>query len=188
METFIRSYNLKNIDLCDKFIEYHKNNFEYKGDGHTYSGLDKKVKNSIDVTFFNNNKNIFIQEYFKEISNFITDYMNYFGISGYLKTNEAGTNIQYYPAKEGGFFRYHYERGSLQDTNRQVVFMTYLNDIEEGGETEFLFQKIKVKPKKGLTVLWPSDFTHTHRGLPCNFEKWIVTGWFCHHNQQLKND
>ena len=38
-----------------------------------------------------------------EISNFITNYMNYFGISGYLKTNEAGTNIQYYPAKEGGF-------------------------------------------------------------------------------------
>ena len=36
-----------------------------------------------------------------------------------------------------------------------------------------------MKPKKGLTVLWPSDFTHRHRGLPCDVEKWITTGWFC---------
>lgn len=57
--------------------------------------------------------------------------------------------------------------------------MTYLNDIEEGGETEFYWQNIKMKPKKGLTVLWPSDFTHRHRGLPCDVEKWITTGWFC---------
>lgn len=179
METFIRSYNLKNINLCDEFIEYHKNNKEYKGEGYTYHGVDKKIKNSIDVSFFNGSRKLFIQEYFIEISEFLTDYMNYFNIGGFLQT-EQGTNIQYYPPKEGGFFKYHCERGSTEDMSRQVVFMTYLNDIEEGGETEFLFQKVKVKPKKGLTLLWPSDFTHKHRGLPCNFEKWIVTGWFCH--------
>ena len=57
--------------------------------------------------------------------------------------------------------------------------MTYLNDITgEGGETQFYFQKIDVKPQKGLTLIWPSDWTHTHRGNPAiDEEKMIITGW-----------
>ena len=57
--------------------------------------------------------------------------------------------------------------------------MTYLNDIEDGGETEFLYQKIKVKPRKGLTLIWPVDWTHTHRGIVSpSQEKTIITGWY----------
>ena len=74
--------------------------------------------------------------------------MNFYKLDGYLKTAVGGTNTQYYPAKEGGFFNYHYERGSLEHSDRQIVFMTYLNDIEEGGETEFYWQNIKMKPIK----------------------------------------
>lgn len=29
--------------------------------------------------------------------------MNFYKLDGYLKTAVGGTNIQYYPAKEGGF-------------------------------------------------------------------------------------
>ena len=55
--------------------------------------------------------------------------------------------------------------------------MTYLNDVPKGG-TEFYHQKIKTKAEKGLTVIWPSDWTHTHRGIISNtHEKYIVTGW-----------
>ena len=57
--------------------------------------------------------------------------------------------------------------------------MTYLNDVKNGGETEFYWQKIKIKPKKGLTLIWPTEFTHLHRGIPTPIEeKYIVTGWF----------
>lgn len=55
--------------------------------------------------------------------------------------------------------------------------MTYLNDVQNGG-TEFLYQKITTKAKKGLTLIWPSDFTHTHRGQICDKTKYIITGWF----------
>ena len=55
--------------------------------------------------------------------------------------------------------------------------MTYLNNVDNGG-TEFLFQKLKIPAKKGLTLIWPSDFTHTHRGVVSKTqEKYIVTGW-----------
>ena len=47
------------------------------------------------------------------------------------------------------------------------------------GETEFLHQKIKAKPRKGLTLIWPADWTHVHRGIvSASEEKYIITGWF----------
>ena len=56
--------------------------------------------------------------------------------------------------------------------------MTYLNDVKNGG-TEFMYQKLKAPAKKGLTLIWPTDWTHTHRGvISKKQEKYIVTGWF----------
>lgn len=61
---------------------------------------------------------------------------------------------------------------------RHLTFMTYLNDIEIGGETAFLYQGIEIKPEKGLTVIWPAGWTHIHRGQPAPQEiKYISTGW-----------
>ena len=90
-----------------------------------------------------------------------------------------GHNIQHYK-KGGGYKIYHSERSIMDPVqlSRHLVYMTYLNDVESGGETEFLFQKLKIKPRKGLTLIWPTDWTHTHRGIPSNEEeKMIVTGW-----------
>jgi hypothetical protein len=57
--------------------------------------------------------------------------------------------------------------------------MTFLNDIKYKGETEWYYQKLKVKPKKGLTFIWPADWTFTHRGIPAEKEiKYIATGWY----------
>jgi hypothetical protein len=57
--------------------------------------------------------------------------------------------------------------------------MTFLNDMTDEGGTEFLYQDLKVEPKKGLTLIWPSYWTHTHRGVISKTqEKYIVTGWY----------
>jgi hypothetical protein len=33
--------------------------------------------------------------------------------------------------------------------------------------------------KKGLTMIWPTDWTHIHRGIVSETkEKMIVTGWY----------
>ena len=58
--------------------------------------------------------------------------------------------------------------------------MYYLNDIEEGGETEFVYQdRLKIKPTTGTLLIWTAGFTHTHRALPIiNYEpKYLITGW-----------
>lgn len=67
---------------------------------------------------------------------------------------------------------------------RNLAFVTYLNDIEDGGETEFIYQNLKVKPQKGLTTVFPAGWTHPHKGLPAPSEtKYIVTGWSSYHHR-----
>jgi hypothetical protein len=57
--------------------------------------------------------------------------------------------------------------------------MVYLNDVQNGGETEFLYQSLRIKPTKGTAIVWPSEFTHTHRGNPpLSNNKFIITSWF----------
>jgi len=88
-------------------------------------------------------------------------------------------NIQHYK-KGQGFKSEHCERdGGFNYTLRRcLVFMTYLNDVDDGG-TKFIYQDRIVKAQKGKTLIWPADWTHTHCGqISKTQEKTIVTGWF----------
>ena len=88
-------------------------------------------------------------------------------------------NIQYYPPGLA-YSTWHSENKGYPNytAKRFLVYMTYLNDVFENGETEFFYQKIKIKPEKGLTLIWPVYWNHTHRGLPTNFDKYVITGWY----------
>jgi len=65
-----------------------------------------------------------------------------------------------------------------------LVFLTYLTDNPDGG-TYFKYQDIYCPAIKGLTLIWPADFTFTHCGVvDYNLPKHIITGWFSYHGQQ----
>lgn len=76
------------------------------------------------------------------------------------------------------FHRWHYEADTRKNSPRFLTLMVYLNDVKEGGHTEFKYQKAKVKPKAGKMIVWPGGFTHTHKGhAPVNDNKYIITTW-----------
>ena len=78
-----------------------------------------------------------------------------------------------------GYHVWHCEHGALPLGSRIALVMLYLNDVEEGGETEWLYQSRRVKPRTGTMVICPSGFTHTHRGNPpLSGDKYIATGWY----------
>lgn len=98
--------------------------------------------------------------------------------------NFGSINIQKYLKGEGGYFHWHSEIfPSPYDTNqsslhRVLLWMYYLNDVEEGGETEFYYQEASLKPKQGTLVIAPASFSHTHRGrMPISNDKYIFTSW-----------
>jgi hypothetical protein len=95
----------------------------------------------------------------------------------------SGTiNIQKYQQGIGGYPHWHSEQyPQLPDNealHRVVLYMYYLNDVTDGGETEFFYQNKKISPKKGTMVIAPAGFTHSHRGnMPSSGDKYIATSW-----------
>lgn len=89
---------------------------------------------------------------------------------------DMGYGLQRY--QPGEYYHWHIDGGSHDFAMRQLVALWYLNDVSDGGETEFLYQDIKVKPETGKLVLFPPFWTHEHRA--CVLEqgvKYIATTW-----------
>ena len=101
------------------------------------------------------------------------------------KMYRLGTiNIQKYEQNVGGYYHWHSENypqkndPKCEALHRVLLFMYYLNDVNEGGETEFYYQEKRFKPKRGQLLIAPSSFTHTHKGnIPVSNDKYILTSW-----------
>lgn len=166
--------------ICDNIVNIFKKNKKYAKPGSVgLKEIKTDYKISLDIGLHSSDSglvdyNVCLNEMIKEYDKIYE--FNMLGVQSFNNVQE-NTNIQYYKPNEG-FFKYHSERTGLHSTTRCLVFMTYLNDVPDGG-TEFLFQKLKIPAKKGLTLIWPTDFTHAHRGIISKTkEKYIITGWF----------
>jgi len=166
---------------CNDLIKYFNKNKKFQSPGKFAVNekfyINKKNKDSMDISIDNNNNDFEIYNYRKDFQKVLDLYQKkYPEVVNLEKFNVESFNIQKYP-KKGGYKNWHCERKSIRSSLRVLTFMTYLNDLEKGG-TDFLYQKITTPSKKGLTLIWPVDFTHTHRSEICNEEKIITTGWF----------
>ena len=174
--------------VCDNLTKFMDN--QTLVDGRMYSSKgsqevikDLKESKEIAVDFLNEDEPF--HTYKIHLGNVLQRYIKKYS---YIETNTPFAlrekyNLQKYPVG-GGFKIWHFENDFSSSLNwhRGLVFMTYLNDVEDGG-TEFLYQNLKVSAKKGLTLIWPAFFTHTHKGqISKTKEKYIVTGWFNHIN------
>lgn len=177
-----------NIDLsvCDGMLDFYQNQtclemqegVTYSVDG--YPQVNHDIKQSTDLCIPNGISDKRVTNYLMELQKVLNGYMDKFPFCYYseFRIIEA-FNIQYYPPG-GGFKTWHTERScaNIPNVQRHLVFMTYLNDVPNGG-TEWFHQDKYVEAKKGFTVIWPADWTHTHRGrVSEDYDKYIVTGWF----------
>ena len=97
---------------------------------------------------------------------------------------EGGFNMQRFdPGK--GFFTWHTETSSDNNSFRQIVWMIYLNDIKEKGGTLFKYQDLRVAPEVGKMLIWPAGWTHFHKSEVAPKEtKYIITGWYQYKPEQ----
>lgn len=172
-------------EICDELVNYFNFNKKYLKQGkvakqNSLVEEDKNIKDSFDLNVSSGNYDVVIGEYRKCLKNVLDNYLEKYKFCNdvYFFDIKESFNIQYYPIG-GGFKKWHCENtGDEVFLKRHLVFMTYLNDVEDGG-TEFYYQGIKTKAEKGLTLIWPAIWTHTHRGAVSNTkEKIIVTGWY----------
>ena len=181
---FIGNWDIENNELCSQMIEFFEKNPDRHIKGQTAGGIDENVKKCTDITIrpeeLKDKKFEIFNKYFENLFQCFNDYKEQYDfLKTFAKKLHIGPfNIQkYFPGDH--FNKFHAERTDLSTIHRLFAWMTYLNDVEEGG-TQFFHQGITTVAKKGFTLIWPAGFTHTHRGqiTPKTGEKWIMTGWF----------
>lgn len=119
----------------------------------------------------------FLIEYNNITAQCLSSYCEEYEQAGGFRLQQTYLNIQKTLPKQG-YHLWHCEHNNSGAERRVLATMLYLNDVEDGGETEFLYQSKRYKPTKGTMLIWPAGFTHTHRGNPpLTKEKYIATSW-----------
>ena len=171
-------------NVCDELIELYNSEKDNWLDGQVAGDSEVKhqSKKSTEI-FIKPNEFIKLSTYLPHLSTCLVEYRKKYpfcdNVSAYDLNKSKSIKIQHYKPSEG-FYQWHNENlGIGEESNRHLVFMTYLNTLDNAG-TEFYHQKIKTPCQKGLTIIWPAHWTHTHRGvINYDSDKYIITGWYC---------
>ncbi len=86
--------------------------------------------------------------------------------------------IKHYSTGNNDQFAAHVDVGGIDSMKRFLAFFWYLNDVEEGGETEFLNFNLTNKPKKGTLFMFPPLWLYPHKGHPVvSNEKFLLSSY-----------
>ncbi len=180
---FIGCWELENDELCNEIINFFEKNKNKQTKGIFSGGYNPKEKKTTDITV--NPKDLddpeyaCLKKYVKELHKCYLEYQNEWPfLKSILKNIHVGSfNIQKYSSGDH-FSTFHSERTSLGGLHRLFAWMTYLNEVEDGGYTNFDHYGVKIKPEIGKTLIWPAEWTHMHAGeVLKSGTKYIVTGW-----------
>jgi hypothetical protein len=182
MSDFIEVYeNIVPPELCDDVIASYervaKEEPERMRAGHTQLPAGKMFREdySFQLEEVDDRSSSSIFDFLDDV---VHQYQEKYAILNGISYTTMRLKIQKTPVG-GGYHGWHCETMTPSSSNRLIVWTIYLNDIEEGGETEFLYQNKRIKSTKGSICLFPASYTHAHRGNPpLSNEKYILTGWF----------
>lgn len=174
-------------EVVDVFEHYDSQNATYEGQ--SGRGIDHTTKRTKDLDFLR------IPELADRFSTEITNKFNHYLVEEYLsklphqdkfpalnlfhgETYYECLQVQRYKKNEGHYNAWHIETGNFSMSKRMFVFILYLSDVTEGGETELLYSGLKTQPRKGRLLIHPSTYPYVHKGhMPKDNDKYILTTW-----------
>ena len=142
--------------VCDDLIDYFEDNKNRHIKTNTIVGK-KDVVDDTRMTLDKYNKPKPFENYLTHLDKCLKEYVKRYEFSNKVANFflSKHTNLQKYNPGQG-YFKWHFEDNIIG--KRHLVFMTYLNDVDDGG-TEFKYQNITTPAKKGLTLIWPTHWT-----------------------------
>lgn len=185
INNFIGVYdNYISLEECNKAIKLFEDQHKFNNTLNRLDFEQAPVTQKQDQQYFANSRNISV--WWEELKSLVVNFD--MAWNHYIKTTGADTaydsflftdmKIQKTSPTEG-YHVWHIEHSKgFSNEPRAFVFSVYLNDVKEGGETEFLHFSKRVQPKTGRIVIWPAGFPYLHRGNPpLAGEKYILTSW-----------
>ncbi len=203
MKDFIfRKKNVLSKEKCDKIISiFEKDKTKQKGALGTVRTIDENRKKCSEVyvdTGQSADDNAYNYLFIDELKSAVGDYKKEYPFIDTVfrwKLDNQYKIQRYYPNE--GFFHLHCENygpilvnNKLSATSaRTLTWMIYLNDVTEGGYTEFPSQNKLFQPRTGDILIWPAFWTHPHRGITSKTQtKYIITGWHVHILREIVED
>ena len=179
--------------ICENLIDIFEKRKDLHYEGCTTLGIDYNCKKDTEIFI---NPDLFetedfgplIESILRCLQNGLSKYKTQFSVlneNGYVSGIDAICewrvdycfNFQRYLPNEG-YKIFHCESPGVQTSKRVLAWMFYLNDVTDKGGTEFQFQNYVCNAEEGKLVIWPSYWTHYHRGIPSPSQtKYIITGW-----------
>tara|TARA_Y100000004_G_scaffold107094_1_gene120235 strand:+ start:1539 stop:2144 length:606 start_codon:yes stop_codon:yes gene_type:complete len=182
-------HNVLDKEFCNSIIE------KFNADDRKSTGLigdgyiNEDIKKSLDLNIskyddWSEEDKVFeksfsdnIKLYIDYLQNFTKSFEDYDINLPSLDFRDRGYLVRVYNKGEG-YFNWHNDFSFYKDSGfRLLTLIWYLNNVEEGGQTEFIDGTI-IKPKRGSVLIFPTSWYLAHRGkMPLSNKKYIVTGW-----------
>jgi hypothetical protein len=166
-------------DICDEMITRFESSADQQIPGRLgqQGETDSGVKKTTDIPISGNpHWQDIDKQLFASMARVLREFRDQYAFfQGPFK--DTGYHMQRY--LPGEYYHWHIDGGSHDFSHRQLVALWYLNDVSgPGGETEFLYQELKIQPERGKLVLFPPFWTHEHRAVELHSGvKYIATTW-----------
>jgi prolyl 4-hydroxylase len=153
--------------LCDQLVgafQASRAQHERNGRGHR-AGLERSACTELNVTragdaqllrLFRSKVDLALARYNREVPLTLA-------LPSSPKT--ADLILKQYRAGTGEAFQVHFD-SIYEVSNRYLVFLWYLNDVTEGGETEFPDLGLRIEARRGRLLMFPPYWMFQHAGLP----------------------
>jgi hypothetical protein len=169
-------------DLCHRIIESYASD-PLKHPGYAVSGReetkslgDVKVSTDLELTSEGAWTSIHAELHLA-VSTAVSNVAAQFPSLQVFPLRSTGYKVQHYKKNEG-HFKWHFDALGPGAWDRQLAMVIFLNSVEEGGETCFHRQNLKVKPVAGDGLFFPTFWTHMHCGeIPRSEDKYIISSF-----------
>jgi len=133
--------------------------------------VDTRSNTVFDVTFEQHEKNTLLRNMDDVVHSYLHQYAEKYETNfSYVE----GTQILKY--RPGQDYKRHYDTGP--EFPRNISALLYLNDVDWGGETEFVYFGLKVSPRAGRLVVFPSNYAYAHVAHPPEVGmKYVAVYW-----------
>ena len=163
--------------FCNNVIEKFEQD-DRKRQGQVGGGVQLDIKRSSDLSISElDDWKSYDQAFFKSLNGGLKKYIRFLP-EEYMKHralselgNDTGYQIQ--RTQPNDYYIWHHD----QTTTRLVTFIWYLNDVKDGGYTEFI-DGTRIQPEAGKLIIFPATWDFLHRGVsPKTETKYLCTGW-----------
>jgi hypothetical protein len=169
---------------CQDMIDWFWDNEDIHTMGKVYGGEDLTNRNNVLNLDHKNTT-----QAYPHPDDPISDVLSEIIFSGYSKYQETLPAPQGQPLcattysiriyeKGVGKFLDHVDQSAGPNVTRVFGIILYLNDVEEGGETDFLDYGLSIKPEQGKLLIFPCNYLYRHQGnIPISDDKYIFTAF-----------